>query len=225
MRPAPPHSHNLGLDATYHQWRAKVGEKTSANQRFDAWLFLNASSVLLSEKTGELLTVDLKELNLPIGVFQGALSRLAVEWVFDFRVMHQSKGRIKFVVYQKDRLEKALREAPKCILHGKLGYAKENSGESFLTEVAARWTASDSLPHEIGLALGYPALDVFGFMGLLPLPCKGVCGWRVYGCFDESKRRSDAFTNARCRALAFLAERSSMDDESQHLSNILSDPN
>ena len=49
--------------------------------------------------------------------------------------------------------------------------------------------------------------DVFGYMGLLPLSCKGACGWQVYGCMEESQRRSCAFKDARCQALMFLAGR------------------
>ena len=60
------------------------------------------------------------------------------------------------------------------------------------------------IPHEIGVALGYPLDDVFGYMGLLPLACKGVCGWKVYGCMAESRRRSCAFNDARCQALIFF---------------------
>ena len=48
----------------FHDWRASLSATELNEQRFDEWVFLNASSVLLSEKTGELLALDMIELNL-----------------------------------------------------------------------------------------------------------------------------------------------------------------
>jgi hypothetical protein len=88
---------------------------------------------------------------------------------------------------------------------GQLNYPCPLEPESFLNEVERRWNSHHAIPHEIGIALGYPLEDVFGYMGLVPLACKGACGWQVFGCMKESQRRSCAFNNARCQALLFLA--------------------
>lgn len=190
----------------FQDWRDALSSAEKKQQRFDEWLFLNASSVLLSEKTGELLTIDLCELEVTTYEVEAGLERLAEMWGFSYRLMHRTEHLQKLIVFQEDRLQTVLDEAPFCIMGAKLDYAYPLRAAGFIDEVRRRWHEQGSVPHEIGVALGYPLDDVFGYMGLLPLPCLGVCGWQVYGCMKESKRRSCAFNDARCRALMFLAQ-------------------
>lgn len=190
----------------FRDWRESFSSADKKLQRFEEWLFLNAASVLLSEKTGELLTLSLEELALGEAEVEANLQRLAKMWVFRFSLLFSSNGRLKLIVYQADRLQAVLDKAPFCIMGAKLNYRYPLRAEDFIDELRTRWQEQGQLPHEIGVALGYPLDDVFGYMGLLPLPCLGACGWQVYGCMRESKRRSCAFNNARCRALMFLAQ-------------------
>lgn len=187
-------------------WRKALSIKDQKVQRFDQWLFLNGSSVLLSEKTGELLTIDLDELAMSESEVEEGLDRLSNQWGFHYRLLMVNNSLLKFIVYRHERLQVVLDHAPYCVMVGKLNYGCPLSADGFIDEVKVRWEEQGSIPHEIGIALGYPLDDVFGYMGLLPLPCKGVCGWRVYGCMKTSQRLSSAFNNARCRALAFLAD-------------------
>ena len=193
----------------FRDWRESLSAAEELQQRFDEWLFLNASSVLLSEKTGELLALSLDEFEIGLEEVESGLARLAEMWGFEFRVLYVSNNLVKFIVYQEDRLQAVLDEAPYCVMGAKLNYAYPLRAKSFIDEVRERWQMHGTVPHEIGVALGYPLDDVFGYMGLLPLPCLGVCGWKVYGCMKESKRRSCAFNDARCRALMFLAQTAS----------------
>ncbi|ADE54841.1 DUF3793 family protein [Coraliomargarita akajimensis] len=189
----------------FHHWREGLSATSTSEQRFDEWVFLNASSVLLSEKTGELLALDLNEMQMTVEAVKAGLERLAGQWGFQYRILLESNGFQKFIIYQESRLQAVLDEAPFCVMGAQLNYQYPLCPESFLGEVHERWETHGAIPHEIGVALGYPLDDVFGYMGLLPLSCKGVCGWRVYGCMKESQRRSCAFNDARCRALMFLA--------------------
>jgi hypothetical protein len=192
----------------FEAWRAALPTAEEKAQRFDEWIFLNASSVLLSEKTGELLSLSLGELGLSEGEVESGLKRLSEMWGFSYRLLYSSNGLLKLILFQEDRLQSVLDAAPFCIMTAKLNYSYPLRASAFIDELRERWHQHGALPHEIGVALGYPLDDVFGYMGLLPLPCKGVCGWQVYGCMKESRRRSCAFNNARCRALMFLARAS-----------------
>jgi len=189
----------------FRDWRDSLSDAEREQQRFDEWLFLNASTVLLGEKTGELLTLSLEEFEMSPREVEAGLQRLAEMWDFSFRLLFQSNDLLKLIVYQRDRLQAVLDEAPFCIMGAKLHYSYPLRSASFIEELKERWHRDAKVPHEIGVALGYPLDDVFGYMELLPLPCLGVCGWQVYGCMQESKRRSCAFNNARCQALMFLA--------------------
>lgn len=189
----------------FHEWRAELSGCPAVEQRFDEWVFLNAATVLIGEKTGELLAMDLNEMELAVEDVEVGLMRLAGQWGFEYRLLLESNGFLKFIIFQEERLQSVLDEAPFCVMGAKLNYGYPLRAESFVDEVKERWLTRGAIPHEIGVALGYPLDDVFGYMGLLPLACKGVCGWQVYGCMQESQRRSCAFNNARCQALAFLA--------------------
>lgn len=191
--------------APFYEWKADLDAQATEAQRFEQWVFLNASSVLLSEKTGELLALNLAELDMTLESLEPALERLAGQWGFHYRLLIESNGILKFIIYQEDRLQEVLDSAPYCVMGAQLRYSYPLQPGSFIDEVKERWVGSGSIPHEIGVALGYPLDDVFGYMGLLPLSCKGACGWQVYGCMKESQRRSCAFNNARCQALMFLA--------------------
>lgn len=190
----------------FYDWRDKLSSVEKEVQRFDEWVFLNASSVLLSEKTGELLSFSLVEMGMTRELVATGLERLSGQWGFSFRILHANEKFLKLIIYQQDRLQRVLDETPFCIMGAKLNYRFPLRGAGFLEAIEERWEQAGSVPHEIGLALGYPMDDVFGYMGLLPLPCLGVCGWQVYGCMKESKRRSCAFNDARCRALMLLAK-------------------
>ncbi|MEM1223601.1 MAG: DUF3793 family protein [Verrucomicrobiota bacterium] len=190
----------------FHSWRENLDAFSNKERRFEEWIFFNASGVLLSEKTGELLSLDLSEMGLTETEVRKSLHRLSEMWGFDFRLLYQSSGLLKLILFQADRLQLVLDEAPFCIMGVELKYSFPLQVDTFFDELKSRWNESGSVPHEIGIALGYPLDDVFGYMGLLPLACKGVCGWQVYGCMEESQRLSCAFSDARCQALIFLAQ-------------------
>jgi hypothetical protein len=186
-------------------WKAEMRRRPEAEVRLEQWLFINAAGVLLGEKPGELLTLRLDEFGLEERALEAHLARCGEDWGFQARILQSNAVSFKLLVFNTQRLAAILEEAPLCILEGKLGYSLPLRVESFIGELSARWREGDRVPHEVGILLGYPFDDVFGFMGLLPLPCQGTCGWQVYGCLHEARRRSGAYTEARCRALAFLA--------------------
>ncbi len=189
----------------FYGWRESLAGMSETRQRFEEWVFLNAAGVLLSDKTGELLTLTYDEFDLELSAVESSLNSLAVQWDFSFSLLNEGENSLKLIIYRTDRLQAVLDEAPYCVMGAKLNYSYPLRAGTFIDEVRDRWGLHGHVPHEIGIALGYPLDDVFGYMGLLPLPCKGACGWQVYGCMKESQRRSCAFSNARCQALVILA--------------------
>lgn len=189
----------------FAQWKHELASKPQSEQRFDEWLFIHSASVLLSEKTGELLNLSLAEMNLDAAQTERLLSQRAASWGFDYQILYENAVSLKFVIYSPERLQSTLDNCPRCVMCGQLNYTSPLFAGTFIEEVRERWNLHGEVPHEIGIALGYPIEDVFGYMGLLPLTCKGACGWLVYGNLQESQRRSGLFNRARCQALAFLA--------------------
>lgn len=189
----------------FREWKAEHCRRPASEERFDRWLIIQAAGLLLGEKTGELLNLLRDEHGLPEEELQRILIKRGREWGFRFRILYSSDESYKLLIYDAARLEKVLQRVPRCIIEDKLGYPSPMGPGVFVEELRKRWTISGFVPHEVGIALGYPLEDVFGFMGLMSLPCQGACGWQVYGCMRKAQRLSCGYHNARCRALAFLA--------------------
>lgn len=189
----------------FKRWKSTRHTIAERFRKLDEWLFLNASAVLIGDKTGELLSLDISEMDLDTHKIIAHLHARAKDWSFSCHILKTNRQGIKFIVYIKERLDAVIRDAPHCVMVEQLGYSAGLNSESFLGEIQKRWKDADDIPHEIGIALGYPLEDVFGYMGLLPLPCRGLCGWQVFGDMDEARRRSCGYQFARCRALAFMA--------------------
>lgn len=171
------------------------GEQAGFEKKF----FVSCSKVLLADKAGEL--VMLRHGEDPTPKLKVAV-RLCRGWGLSCRVVCKSETCIKVLVYRPKRLDEALQSVP-CWVYEQLGYRKPERPEQFLSELARRWRVS--MPHAIGLALGYPLKDVLGFTGLLDLECTGQCGWRIYGDPEPSLELHASFAQARKQALEFVA--------------------
>lgn len=110
----------------FHDWREALPSLERKQQRFDEWLFLNAASVL-------------EELALGETEVEANLQRLSEMWGFRFRLLFVSNGRLKLIVYQADRLQAVLDDAPFCIMGAKLNYRYPLRAEDFIDELRERW--------------------------------------------------------------------------------------
>ena len=96
-----------------------------------------------------------------------------------------SEGRGLVYVYRPGRLSRDLQNCQACSLLRQFGYPE--IGENVcLRHLIQRLEESSDFPHEIGLFLGYPPEDVYGFIHQKEA-CK-LCGfWKVYGDVDKAK--------------------------------------
>ncbi len=188
----------------FHAWKARNATQASCETPFEEWVFVQAAGVLFAQKAGELLTLPTEQFGLPLEQRLRCLDRLVGQWGVACQVVQQHDVSSKVVLYRPEMVQARLREVPPGILCGTLGYACSITPDAFVAEVGRRWRAQESIPHEIGLALGYPVKDVLGYMGVQPLDCTGCCGWRVYGDPAPSLAMSRACQDATSCALRFL---------------------
>lgn len=69
-----------------------------------------------------------------------------------------------------------------------LGYPVESVAHC-IAELQARLTENAEFPHEIGLFLGYPPVDVYGFIMNKAQCAKCVGTWKVYGNVEEAEKK------------------------------------
>jgi hypothetical protein len=112
-------------------------------------------------------------------------------------------GRVCLLFYDRKLLQDALGDPQARRLLKRGGYVFRGGIEPLLNQLAARMRRQD-FPHEIGLFLGYPALDVDAFVR-----CGGknfaICRyWKVYQDVDAARRKFCAIDEAKRRAACLL---------------------
>lgn len=77
------------------------------------------------------------------------------------------------------------------------GYPMYEDFESIIAHLKKRVIESGGFPHEVGVFLGYPLVDVMGFIKNKGQNCK-FCGyWKVYGDAEEARCLFESYSKVR----------------------------
>ena len=158
----------------------------------DSIIIENCSPTLAGIKTGNIFTIErklisdirdeLRELNQ---IFTGKGLR-----AIPLKISEKS---VLIYLYRPDRLRADLSsDEAKEILREK-GYSCKTI-ESDIVHLIHNIHDDGSFPHEIGLFLGYPPVDVKGFMADTRKGVKCVGYWKVYG---DKEKAEKTFTSYR----------------------------
>jgi hypothetical protein len=161
----------------------------------------DTAGVLFANKAGELLTFKAEDPELGVEQRIQDIERLSRSWGLSCLVLYRDQACVRLIMYRPAEVQEALSKVPGRFLE-KLGYPCDTGPVEFLEEVGRRWQKDRQIPHEIGIALGYPVKDVLGYMGLISLKHTGQRGWKIYGDPGPSLRRSRRYERARDRAMA-----------------------
>ena len=102
-------------------------------------------------------------------------------------VLKITESRALIYVYRKKRLQNDLKKEGVFELLKKYGYSSSNLSDC-IDYLKIRLQEYDCFPHEIGIFLDYPLLDVIGFIEHGGKNCK-CCGiWKVYSNECETSR-------------------------------------
>lgn len=127
--------------------------------------------------------------------------------------LRQHKGCTLLYIYRPSRLQKDLQHQVACRILRNYGYTCGNASLC-IVQLIHRLRENADFPHEIGLFLGYPPEDVFGFIENKAQCCKCAGCWKVYGdakkaqaTFDKYKRCTElcCSMNAKGRSIEELA--------------------
>lgn len=91
-------------------------------------------------------------------------------------------------LYRPKQLTADLSHTAAAQLLEQKGYSTE-SCEKCLARLVKKLRHQADFPHEIGLFLGYPPEDVWGFMENKACGCKCVGFWKVYGDVEAAQRK------------------------------------
>lgn len=102
--------------------------------------------------------------------------------------LRYQRGRGLIYVYRPERLGRDLRDPLAGALLAQRGYAGADA-DRCVRHLMSRLKEGEEFPHEIGLFLGYPPVDVDGFIHQGPRKCKLVGDWKVYGDATAAERK------------------------------------
>jgi len=109
----------------------------------------------------------------------------------------RSAGEILLLIYRRDLLERRLQSRTAASFLRRCGYPS-SAPEQALAELQRRF-ATQAIPHEIGLFLGYPLKDVTAFLGWSDRPYSCQRGWKIYGRTQRSLALAERHNASRSR--------------------------
>lgn len=116
------------------------------------------------------------------------------------RVLYEFDGRMSLLLYREDRMRAHLERSDVRRMLDGFGYAGMGIKETLLLLSIRYQEHMDGLrafPHEIGLLLGYPPVDVAGFMENNGERFLYSGYWKVYGNLAETLKVFEQYDRAR----------------------------
>lgn len=113
-----------------------------------------------------------------------------------FEPVCECERSVLLLVYRKKVLQEVLSEPEINAFLSQLGYSGANDADEYIEILKGRFKECD-FPHEIGVFLGYPLHDVYGFMFHRDEGCL-LCGeWKVYENPEEAQKLFERFLACR----------------------------
>jgi hypothetical protein len=191
------------MSSRFKIWKTQLTGLPEGEEEFQKWLFVRIAGVLFGGKGGELIILNAGTCTLSIEQQMACIEALLPLWQCSHLLLCRNTSCARVIFYDPLRVKRVISEVQQSVLE-QMGYPYPLGPEEFLEEVGRRWRRQGRIPHEIGLALGYPVKDVLGFIGLKQSQCTGLCGWKIYGNPQPSLAKSRRYRKAREQAAAFL---------------------
>lgn len=113
-----------------------------------------------------------------------------------FEDLSECKDSVLLMVYRKKALEKALNLKENKNFLSTYGYDNNWDTKDYILYLKERLKEND-FPHEIGIFLGYPLHDIYGYLYKGNDECV-LCGeWKVYKNADEAQMLFKRFNDCR----------------------------
>ena len=113
-------------------------------------------------------------------------------------ILRHSAGKALIYLYREAELEGALSDAGVRRLLKSCGYDRFDAVGA-LNTLRTRLNGADAFPHEIGVFLGYPLMDVLGFIKNGGRNCLSCGCWKVYS--DECAALKAFESYEKCKAV------------------------
>jgi hypothetical protein len=146
----------------------------------------NCAPTLAGIKTGSLFNVSISsdaDFRHDIALFNRSMRNKGIR-IIPLKV---SKKYALIYLYRPNMLEHDLKDPLAASILERFGYTVWNA-DRCVVDLARRLNSSPEFPHEIGLFLGYPPLDVDGFINNPNEGFYEVGYWKVYSDVENARR-------------------------------------
>ena len=171
---------------TFHILQRLAGSGTEKQ------VVLQCAPLLTGIKLSNLLNVRTDQKEEVLRLFAGT--------AVSCRVLYEFVGRMSLLLYREDRMRAHLERSDVRRMLDGFGYAGMGIKETLLLLSIRYQEHMDGLrafPHEIGLLLGYPPVDVAGFMENNGERFLYSGYWKVYGNLTETLKVFEQYDRAR----------------------------
>ncbi len=171
---------------TFHILQRLAGSGTEKQ------VVLQCAPLLTGIKLSNLLNVRTDQKEEVLRLFAGT--------AVSCRVLYEFDGRMSLLLYREDRMRAHLERSDVRRMLDGFGYAGMGIKETLLLLSIRYQEHMDGLrafPHEIGLLLGYPPVDVAGFMENNGERFLYSGYWKVYGNLTETLKVFEQYDRAR----------------------------
>ena len=151
----------------------------------------NAAPTLAGLKTGSLFTVEYSDKKQILEEIREVNATLAEHGLYALP-MRFSDRRVLIYIYRPKSFFRDLADPKVSGMLGEIGYPVDRPG-ACVSELRKRINREQSFPHEVGLFLGYPPEDVYGFINHRDSGCKCVGSWKVYGDENAARKKFEQY--------------------------------
>jgi len=178
----------------------------SLNQKeLNTQLALQCAPLLTGNKASNLFIVPVADKIKVIKMFAGTS--------ISIYVLYQTKEKVTFLLYRKQKLVFNLQDLEVRNLLIQLGYQEfvlENILKILKMKYKAHMVLKKEFPHELGILLEYPVMDVCSFMEKQGKDCLYVGYWKVYSNLETALTIFEKYDRAKEEVLRLVAQGTGM---------------
>lgn len=151
------------------------------------YIVRNCAPTLAGIKTGNMFTCPFESKETLLDFVRKMNKRLVCKGLRILPLRFSDKKALIYL-YRPTKLRRDLTHTAAAELLQRHGY-NTNSCEQCVVHLMKKLREQAEFPHEIGLFLGYPPEDVYGFIENKACDCKCVGCWKVYGDEEAAKKK------------------------------------
>lgn len=175
--------------------------KTMNPQEVETKLALQCAPLLSGIKVSNLLNTDRASISYVKKLFKHS--------PISTQIIYETENKVTFLLYQKQRLQEYLNQKEVQTFMNKLGYSCTTLSiviEEFVNRYHDYKKGCGSFPHEMGLLLGYPAEDVYGFIKNNGKNYLHTGYWKVYSNPTEAIHLFNRYKQAQERLVRMVSQ-------------------